>query len=76
MIQRQYLGSSRNQLTPCLAHARAEHGAGLLITKWKQLQSFRTSRMMLLQPSNQYSGSVAWKTLHNLVNFQNPKSIL
>jgi hypothetical protein len=69
--QQQYLGSCINQLTLCLAHARSEHGTGLLITKWRQqLESFRTSSTMLFEPSNQYSiGRAARKTLHDLVNF-------
>ena len=43
----QYLGSFRDQVTPCSALTLYEHAAALQITKSKhQLESFRTTRMM------------------------------
>jgi len=43
----QYLGSFRDQVTPCSALALYEHAAALQITKSiHQLESFGTTRMM------------------------------
>ena len=44
----QYLGSFRDQVTPCSALAVYEHAAALQVTKSKhQLESFGTTAMMI-----------------------------